>query len=415
MSKRCIHCGTQLPDAASFCPSCATSQTSRERVYGPRLWRKKLLIMASILALVIIAGLIFYQPPARHLEGVGQVVYQDGKDVYQITICINPGETGQPWAATPEVSTTIDPDDSFRYPAQLMIYRNDYDAAIQQEFLSKVASCTVTAIPLDGGTPMECTVPASNNAFPEAAMVSYITYYATSLRNQICWNILMENGDTITLTHIIDARPLETMHIYSDQFPMETSEQLAVLLENLYQQVDPLTIIYLHLPPVTYEEPLHLERRTFNLIGSSDINGKTTFTKGLFINAKEPSMAYIENICFSGETGIGIETRCGIRVKGCTFAGWDIALYAGSGGSAGVDDCVFENNQIGFKYDTSHYSYFKGSFDGCVFANNGIGFWSAKLPGNDPISFPQTIFRSNGIDIQNDSGHTLDFSETVFE
>ena len=136
MSKPCIRCGTQLPDAASFCPSCATSQTSRERVCGPRLWRKKVLIIAGALMIIITAGLILYQPPAQQLEGVGQVVYQDGKDIYQITVCINPGETEQPWAATPEVSTTLDPAASFRYPAQLMIYRNGYDPDLQQEFLS---------------------------------------------------------------------------------------------------------------------------------------------------------------------------------------------------------------------------------------------------------------------------------------
>ena len=415
MSKPCIRCGTQLPDAASFCPSCATPQTARERVCGPRLWRKKVLIVAGALMIVITAGLILYQPPAQQLEGVGQVVYQDGKDIYQITVCINPGETEQPWAATPEVSTTLDPAASFRYPAQLMIYRNGYDPDLQQEFLSKIASCTTIATPLDGGTPMECSVPAPHKDFPEAAMVSHITYYATSLRNQISWNILMQNGDSITLTHIIDARPLETVHIYPNEAPMQDSEQLNALLETIYQQVDPLTIVYLHLPPVTYQKPLHLDRRTVNLIGSSDIDGQTTFTKGIVINTREPSMVCIENIRFSGDGGLGIETHFGVGIKGCSFTGWDVGLYAGNGGSAGLDDCIFEENQIGFKFDTSHYSYFKGNFNGCLFSNNGIGFWSARLPGNNTLSFPQTIFRGNGVDVQNDSGHELDFSETVFE
>ena len=121
-----------------------------------------------------------------------------------------------------------------------MIYRNGYDPDLQQEFLSKIASCTVIATPLDGGTPMECSVPAPHKEFPAAARVSHITYYATSLRNQISWNILMQNGDSITLTHIIDARPLETVHIYPDEAPMQDSEQLNALLETIYQQVDPL-------------------------------------------------------------------------------------------------------------------------------------------------------------------------------
>lgn len=415
MSKHCIHCGTQLPDAASFCPACATAQVSRECVSGPRLWRKKALIITIFFVLVLIVGLLLYEPAPQQLEGVGQVVYQDGKDIYQLTVCINPKSKEQPWAATPEVFTTLDPAASFRFPAQLMIYRNGYDPAVQQEFLDKVASCTVSATPLDGGTPMECTVPAAHTDFPAAALVSHITYDAACLRNRITWDFLMQNGDSITLTHIIEAQPLETMHIYSDEEPMQTSAELNALMEKIYQQVDPRTIVYLHLPPVTYTETLYLERRTVNLIGSSGNGTCTTFTNGVYVNTKEPSMVCMENICFLGDGGIGIEVHYGVSVKGCTFTGWDIAFYAGDGGSAGLESCVFENNQIAFKYDTGWYSYFKGDIGGCRFANNGIGFWLARLPGNNTLTFPQTIFRENGVDVQNDSDHILDFSETIFE
>ena len=415
MSKRCNHCGTQLPDAASFCPSCANSQIQRETVSGPRLWHKKVLLLTIGLLLLTIAILYFYEPEPQHLEGVGQVVYQDGKDVYQITVCINPGTSEQPWAATPEVFTTLDPAASFRYPAQLLIYRNGYDPAIQEEFLSKMASCTVSATPLDGGTAMECTLPAPSDAFPSAAHVSHITYSGTSLRNQITWNFLMHNGDTINLTHIIDARPLETMHIYPEQEPMNNSAELSSLLEKLYQQVDPETIVYLHLPPATYDEPVSLDRRTVNLIGSFDGKNRTTFTKGILINTREPSMVNIENIDFYGKGGNGIEVHYGVTVKNCTFTGWDIAVYAGEGGSVGVESCIFRQNQIGLQYDTGHYSYFRGDYSGCVFEDNGIGFWSARLPGDDTLTFPNTIFGGNGVDIQNDSGHKLDLSETIFE
>lgn len=415
MSKRCIYCGAQLPDAASFCPSCAKAQTDRETVHGPRLWRKKALMVGVVLLLLIVVGIFLYEPQPQHLEGAGQVVYQDGKNVYQITVCINPGVAEQPWAAATMMSTTLDPSASFRYPAQLMIYRNGYDPLIQEEFLAKMASCTITATPLDGGTAMECTLPAAHKDFPYAALVSHITYWATSLRNQIKWDILMQNGDTITITHVIDARPLETMHIYPDQEPMNNSAELSALMEKIQQEVDPDTIVYLHLPPVTYDQPLSLERRTVNLMGSFDGQNRTTFTAGLHINTKSPSMVCIENVCFLGSGGIGVEAHYGVDVKGCTFTGWDVGIFAGDGGSAGVDGCVFQQNKVGLKYDTGSYSYFRGDCRNCIFENNGIGFWSARLPGENTLLFPDTIFRGNGVNIQNDSGHELDLSNTIFE
>lgn len=415
MSKQCIFCGTQLPDAASFCPSCAKSQTQRETVHGPRLWRKKALIAGAVTLLLLVGALILYEPTPQHLEGVGQVVYQDGKDVYQITVCINPGTPDQPWAATSELSTTLDPSDSFRYPAQLLIYRNGYDPDVQEEFLSKLASCTVSATPLNGGTAMECTLPAANQEFPDAAMVSHITYFATNLRNQITWNFLMHNGDTITLTHIIEAQPLETLHIYPEDQPMNNAEELAALIEKLQQETDTEVIIYLHLPPVTYDRPISLERRAFNLIGSSEGTDRTTFTAGLSVSVNSPSMACMKNIHFSGNGGTGIEAYRGIVVNGCSFTGWDVAILAGDGGSAGVEGCVFSENQIAFKYDTLNYSYFRGDFRNCIFENNGIGFWLARLPGQNILSFPDTAFCQNGVDVQNDTDHKLDLSEAIFE
>ena len=40
MSKRCIKCGAKLPDEASFCPNCMTSQVEREHIEPPKPRRK---------------------------------------------------------------------------------------------------------------------------------------------------------------------------------------------------------------------------------------------------------------------------------------------------------------------------------------------------------------------------------------
>lgn len=55
MSKKCIYCGSPLPDTASFCSSCARSQIRKRRLRGPMLSRK-ILWAASVLFLLVLLG-----------------------------------------------------------------------------------------------------------------------------------------------------------------------------------------------------------------------------------------------------------------------------------------------------------------------------------------------------------------------
>lgn len=57
MSKKCIYCGSPLPDAASFCPSCAKSQIRKRKLRGPMLSRKAVRTAAVLFLLVLLGGL----------------------------------------------------------------------------------------------------------------------------------------------------------------------------------------------------------------------------------------------------------------------------------------------------------------------------------------------------------------------
>lgn len=59
MSKKCIYCGSPLPDTASFCPSCAKSQIRKRKLRGPMLSRKVLWSAAVLFSLVLLGGLIW--------------------------------------------------------------------------------------------------------------------------------------------------------------------------------------------------------------------------------------------------------------------------------------------------------------------------------------------------------------------
>ena len=85
----------------------------------------------------------------------------------------------------------------------------------------------------------------------------------------------MENGDTIYLTHRIKSTQLKEVHYYHEETPMGTIEELRQLLDVISQEVSDDTVVHLHLPAVTYEDGLSLNRRSINLYGSI-INDRKT-------------------------------------------------------------------------------------------------------------------------------------------
>ena len=63
--KKCRNCGADLPEGASFCPHCAQSQIEKQEVKPPRLWRKKALIAALCVLVLVTAALAVFLAVAR--------------------------------------------------------------------------------------------------------------------------------------------------------------------------------------------------------------------------------------------------------------------------------------------------------------------------------------------------------------
>lgn len=84
MEQRCPHCGTSLPEGASFCPHCAQSVRAREAPKIPFCLRRKRLILALILLLAAAAAggwLLLSRPPAGLPAGkITPVLLEEGAD-----------------------------------------------------------------------------------------------------------------------------------------------------------------------------------------------------------------------------------------------------------------------------------------------------------------------------------------------
>ena len=113
MSKRCIKCGVKLPDEASFCPNCMTSQVEREHIEPPKPRRKKPLLTLGLLVLaaaaaalaIWLAGRGGQQPagPSASPPVSGEPAPNDPSPVSNEPVSSDPGasDPGDPGSASP--------------------------------------------------------------------------------------------------------------------------------------------------------------------------------------------------------------------------------------------------------------------------------------------------------------------------
>ena len=169
----------------------------------------------------------------------------------------------------------------------------------------------------------------------------------------------------------------------------------------------------IYLPPVTYTGALTISSRAVNLYGSTGGSGRTVFTGTLSVNADNPSNVMLFDLDFEGDGGTGLSATASVLMGSCSFSGWDIGAVALDGGMIGVEHCVFQNNGIGFKYNSVVYHSFKGDFPDCTISDNDIGVQFARLDGTITIDFVGSVFSGNRIDIDNPAQYPIDTSRAI--
>ncbi len=415
MSKKCVNCGAELSDNAAFCPHCETKQTEKQTIKQPKLWRKKALIAA--VAVIMIAAVIFgisrYHAPKVYDESSAGITYTDRDGTYELMLAFHPDSLiNRKPAAVNTFSVAADAQGGF--PTLLGIFQNGSEADAEA-FFEKVESLVIESFPEDGSTALNCTEAAYDANYSPSARAARIMYTGTSGTNQIRWTLNMKNGDTIYLYQKIEITPLDTVLYTPENTPLATMEDLKVLLETINREVDPNTVVDIYLLPNVYEGDLTLYNRPVNLYGGSDGTNYTTFTGTLTLNVGLPGETQIRGIRFAGESGTGLVVNASAFMFGCSFTGLDTGVSVNNGGMIYTENCTFENNGIGFVYDTIEYHSFAGIFPNNTFINNEIGLQYATLKGDITIALDGCRFSGNGIDIDNAANYPIDTTNAVFE
>ena len=413
MSKKCKNCGAELPEDASFCPHCAQSQIEKAEVKPPRPWRKKALIAAScaiLLVLVVLACALSHRP--KTYEGGASVTYADKDGAYELLASFVSSDLAN---HVPEEKRTISlsADESSCLPALLGVFQ-DGELADPESFFAKVESCTLEAFPNENGA-LEISEPVYDTVFSPAARECDVIFTGASGTNELAWTLQMKNGDTIRLRQTFEVIPLVHQAFTPEDAPLNTMEDLRALLERINTEVPADTIVDIYLPAVTYTGNLTMASRAVNLYGCNDGSGRTVFAGSLSVRTDSPSLVTLCDLDFVGNGGTGLSSTASAQIFGCSFSGWDIGAAVQDGGMIGVENCIFRNNGIGFRYDTANYSFFKTGFPDCTFEGNGTGLQFARLPGTMALDFAFTVFSGNEIDIDNPIGYPADLSKAIFE
>lgn len=415
MSKKCIKCGAELPEDASFCPYCTTMQNDKHVVQPPRRWRKKVLIgfiIFLVLAAVWLISSFLYRP--KTYEGGSEIIYTDSDGTYHVLLSFSATD-GVIKTAQPEVSSELAQGMESAFPSQLYVYKEGTDELVWSEFLEKMDSCTVETSPFDGAARMTCSQPVHNESFPYAALASDIVYTADCGTNEILWTLKMKNGDAIRLQQSIHVTRRDAVSYFPEETPMDTTEDLQKLLAVIEEEIDSDTVVYLYLPPVTYEGEISLGNHTFCIYGGSDGSNQTTFTGTLTMEALSYHLTEIFGVCFDGNGKTGINAYSCVILHDCLIRGWDIGAVAQNGAWVGATNCIFEDNAVGLEFNTSHSSSSAPSYPDNTFTGNGTGILINNLPGTEVLNFGGCTFSRNKTDIQNTAEHPIDISGAVFE
>ena len=413
--KHCPHCGTALPEDASFCPHCESVLIEKHPAAVPKLKRRRRITAAILLAAVMAAALtaVGFASRGKVIDAQSaELTYETDGQTFHLALSFE-SQGGAPFFSQPLHTEEVREDQTRGQMTSSRIFADNGGSVDRKdEFLALVDHYEVTTTPCDGVTLLqidETFIPASSNAAIEA-IPSFHTEQHKEGEGDVIWTIYMKNGDTLRLRHTVRITRIPVVTLTADEYPMETSEELNTLLETLAREADQNTIYVLSLPSVTYEGGLTMKNFCCDLVGSE---GGTTFTDTVTITTRGIHPSNITNIRFEGDgAGIGLSASEGAFLHQCTFENWEVGAYGGNGSWVNASDCTFRSNDVGLWLDNRAGATCSGTYyGGSLYENNGTGVRIDAQPNAGKLDFRGCVFRGNGKDVENAAGYDVDLTQ----
>ena len=414
--KTCPHCGASLHPEASFCPHCARSINRRQPLTPPPLGRRRILRKALCALLLLLAagwGLFWYGSSRPQVyDGTGEITYTAGGNAYRLFLA---DADGLPLDTS---HMTVSAGQATRFPSRLYIQDGDSGRSAGQAFLDQVSQVTASfPFPSVGGNNLACTAPAPHEALPDAALVSFVDFTANSgFDAQLLWTLQMKNGDVIRLRQELNITVAQVYDYHPEDVPMNTTEELQALLDQLSVSLEPEAKVNLYLPAVTYTgERLNLARPV-TLYGATDGDQHTTFTVPIQIEyASSGSITYLYDLVLQGSgSDTGLSSQARVWVENCTFSGWGTGFLCAGNSWGNAISCTFSDNGVGFHFNSADVTPVHSMYNDNRFQNNDTAVLLEQVPSQLALDFQGSVFQNNGTDIDNPSGHPLDISQAVF-
>ena len=411
----CPRCGVPLPENAAFCPFCVESIRPRRTVNIPSHRRRKRLRRAAVLAaLVVLAAALYDCVTPDVYDRYGELTYTlDGNDYHlAVTFRSDP---------TPEAEYTVPVEAEGRYDRASKLFITHVDTGVDagRMFNQQISSAFVQVTqPSDSLSPVTWLQPEFQNDPATEGLLLSVLHFTGESRGpvEIAWTIHMKNGDTIILRQRLNLMPVDSLHYYPEDYPMDTIEDLQALVDRIQAEVPLPTVVHLHLPPVAYEGGLTIDKRAVNLFGSlGEDNRRTTFLGPVVYRPEEDPQGVIQYIDFRGSgsgTGLTVEADC--HVEDCGFSGWDTGLLIGGEDWADPVGCLFEDNGVGFCFDSGGSYVNANRFEGNAFLRNGTAVALLRVPGAKTLYFDGCRFEGNDADMVNPAGHPINISYATF-
>ena len=414
MEKKCPFCGELLPEEAAFCPRCAKSVNQRDPAKKPHPTAAKILkwILPVFLAAAVLAVFFLYSRPKTY-EGMGSVTYTDKEGSYQLLLHYLIDQRYSPLA---EFETVAGTEERYRFPLWLYVNRQDTGEDAADAFMEKLESASVHIEQPDSPSPIQCTDPEPMEVNPGAALGTLIDFTRESESPaQIIYTLNMKNGDTIRLGMDLSIYAAQ-IHDYSpENTNLSDSQALQALIDRIAEETDYRDTVNIHLPAVTYTEPVILHGHTVNLIGSESENGRTTFTAGIQMRDEFYEICYLSGIDFVGNgSGVAISAAGRLWTQECTFTGWKTAILVFGNVWANTTDCTFTDNEIGLHYNSTDISPSDSHFTGNHFTGNGTAVLLERVPSELTLNFGKCVFEDNDVDLDNRCQQQVDISEAEF-